>query len=372
MSWLRSLFGGGNRHDDDATKGLVDRDGDGIPDPPYVAPPPPTAEDYVQAAKWSSDKLFLEIPSDNVDETRPLTHAMRQHRAKYGSVSGMGAGIAPAIVNMLIPPILFTIVYTMMCFKYHYTYPRAVWLVACAGLLPIFYLMEAMRRARRNPGADLRWYRLSIGLLALAEFLALLAGELVFWFFFYNYYHITSMKTYTNISPAEVTGQRLMDAGIVHFAESTRLATDMGMSFTNWDVYCVAPIVIPGVEQASYDLWAVGINCCRSEDPVFNCGETSNPMARAGLRQASEEHRLFFRLAVQQAEAAYNIQSNHPIFFYWTQDPTHDVDEFFIAGFKHWMMLVMLHFCVNAAIIVFFYTAFRPNRAPASLHTVGQ
>jgi len=330
---------------------------------------PVTAEDFVNAAKWANDVKFLEVPADDPDvEQTPL---LKKHRAHHINVAGFGASMAPAILNMLIPPILFTGIFSILCFKVHYTYPRAVWAVCIAGFVPMIYTYTAMKRAQQKPDAHTRWYKVTLVQLVLAQVLALGAGELIFWFFFHVYYRVTAMKTYTNISPPEVTGQRLMDAGVVHFAEGTRIETDMGMSFTNWDVYCVAPITIPGTEMASYDLWAVGVNCCRSEDPVFACGEYNNHLARGGLRQVSEDHRLFYRLAVQQAEAAYNINANHPIFFYWTQDPNHDIDEFFITGFKHWLMLCMLHFFINAAIILVFFSAFRPSRAPATLHTVG-
>merc|ERR1719191_910083 len=105
-----------------------------------------------------------------------------------------------------------------------------------------------------------------------------------------------------------------MDAGRVYFSEEAVLMRDMGMAFTDWDVYCVAPITTQSTgdslqkpakgqegapsppkptqgqqsDQASVDLWAVGTNCCRSDDPTFSCGQTKNANARAGLRLVAE------------------------------------------------------------------------------------
>merc|ERR1719440_1583201 len=75
-----------------------------------------------------------------------------------------------------------------------------------------------------------------------------------------TYYFFGSLKSYSNIDPSAVTGQQIMDAGRVQFTADTKLLIDMGMSFTIWDTYCVAPIGTSqtgsGQSLASYDMWA--------------------------------------------------------------------------------------------------------------------
>merc|ERR1719254_368339 len=66
----------------------------------------------------------------------------------------------------------------------------------------------------------------------------------------------------------------------------------------------------------SYDFWAVGTNCC-GEPPNddFECGEYSNPLARAGLRVlAGESENDLYMSAVKQAEANYGIRAANPLF----------------------------------------------------------
>merc|ERR1740117_1536623 len=123
-----------------------------------------------------------------------------------------------------------------------------------------------------------------------------------------------------------------MDAGRMTFAKGSRLDLTKSMAFRNVDTYCVAPIVGKNetnqTRRTSYDFWAVGLNCCTGRVGDFNCGEYNNPHALSGLRVMQEEQRNFYHLAVNQAEASYGIQANHPLFFYWMQDTTAEVSAY--------------------------------------------
>lgn len=268
-------------------------------------------------------------------------HAPRAHQAHFVSI----------IVQVLIPPILFCMVMTALTFSWHFRYPVLVWIIPILASLPTLLFVRDVRTCTRQ-GMDAGWSMLGIITFSLSVALAVLAGQIAYWYYLHPFYTIDSMKTYTNIDPATTSGKRLMDGGRVYFGDKAYLDINMGMSYTDWDTYCVAPITDSASDQqnttlATYDLWAVGINCCRSEDPVFGCGHYNNPHARAGLRQVAMEQRGFFQLAVQQAEAAYDIRADNPIFFYWSQDPDRDVSVFFETGFKIWVLSLCLQFAIN-------------------------
>jgi len=278
-----------------------------------------------------------------------------------------------AIICLLVPPLIFLWTTTCLSFSTHFNYPRRVWLLTWLGVLPVvFSAWSAFRNYK--VGLDVRWAVSSTILFTVAFFLGMFVGDANYLVNMHNFYFVNSLKSYSNIKPKEVTGTQLMDAGRVVFAEGTRLKLDMGMSFTMWDTYCVAPIHAaggdnpegpPGVgHPASYDLWAVGKNCCSSDNPEFACGEYNNPDARSGLRQSNEDQRVYFALAVQQAEAAYGITAKHPIFFHWVEDADKTMQNYFTKGFRAWVFSIFCHMCVNAFAVVLLINTFKyTNRA---------
>mmetsp|Transcript_96247 Transcript_96247/g.201079 ORF Transcript_96247/g.201079 Transcript_96247/m.201079 type:complete len:317 (+) Transcript_96247:140-1090(+) len=271
--------------------------------------------------------------------------------------------MAKAAACILGPPVLFGVVSVLLCFKLRFSFPRGVWLVAGLGIIPGALAGRAAGQASSR-GEDARWQTLAAVLLLLATIVAAVVGELNYWYFAQPYYFLSSLRSYDQVNPSETEGGRLLDAGIVHFSSKARVGLDMAMSYTSWDVYCVAPITtnlgLPsqGESLASYDLWAVGINCCSSGETNFKCGEIDKVDARAGLRQVSAEQRPYFRLAVQQAEAAYNIEASHPLFFHWVEDPVRERDAFFSAAFGNWLLADSLHFGVNAFMVLCFLVMF--------------
>merc|ERR1719502_1744702 len=112
---------------------------------------------------------------------------------------------------------------------------------------------------------------------------------------------------------------------MIQFTKGSSLWLQRSIGFKNEDVYCVAPIRSANNTQSTFDFWAVGINCCSGHAPDFQCGEFSNPMARSGLRVMDLQARDNFRLAVKEAEAAFNIQAPHPVFMHWMMDPQAEV-----------------------------------------------
>lgn len=136
-----------------------------------------------------------------------------------------------------------------------------------------------------------------------------------------TYVDLNLLNTYEDVDPSHVRGVQIVDAGRVMFKHGSHLNVSMGTGFRDRDMYCVTPIVWNGTAQAVYDVWAVGMNCCNGTLGNFECPYARSVTARGGLRQLDSKARGFYRLAVQQAEAAFGIKASHPIFFHWEEDP---------------------------------------------------
>jgi hypothetical protein len=214
--------------------------------------------------------------------------------------------IQELLISFLLPPLQFTVVAQVLTFHLHYSDEGIATILSILGVLPV---LAAFRSLRKNKEAQNPWDKLIFLQLLVAYVFAFVSSHMNFWCYMAPFYHTRAMKSYTEIDPSLVSGQRLLDAGKIDFVSSARVVTDLGMSFTSWDIYCVAPISTPlglpsqGSQLASYDFWAVGVNCCHAGAPDFRCGEYSNIKAHSGYRMMDEAQTPYFRLAVDQAQA---------------------------------------------------------------------
>lgn len=250
--------------------------------------------------------------------------------------------------NLFMPWFLFCGIYALMSFNVHYTAAAAAKASVIFGFAltaTVGYLGYQAKKSDNDPV----WYHFATLALLVATVTAGIFGDMNYWYNMHTFYDLENLNTYPSVSPAREKGQQLMDAGRVYFADGSVLDPKKAIAFKNDDLYCVAPITNGGNKNLdSYDFWAVGINCCSGVSSDFRCGEFNNPHARAGLRLMRDEQRPFFRLAVQQAEAAYNIKSTHPLFFYWLQDPIAEMNSYRDDGFKYFLLGMFAHFGFNA------------------------
>mmetsp|Transcript_3441 Transcript_3441/g.8126 ORF Transcript_3441/g.8126 Transcript_3441/m.8126 type:complete len:300 (-) Transcript_3441:40-939(-) len=249
-------------------------------------------------------------------------------------------------INILAPWLVFCGIFTALSFQLHYRSPTLAWCTALAGLA-LSAVSAFLAHRTRMREQDPTWCTFAAMAYFLATALAATLGDMNYWYHMQPFYDIENINSYPDVSPARERGQQLMDAGRVYFEDGTALDTSKSMSFKNLDRYCVAPITSGDAPLSSYDFWAVGVNCCGGAKGEFRCGEYTNPRARAGLRLMRDDQRPFFRLAVQQAEAAYNIKATHPLFFYWMQDPVAETMSYKASGLSHALAAVAAHFVFN-------------------------
>lgn len=255
------------------------------------------------------------------------------------------------IVNIFLPWVVFATIFAAMSFSCRYKHPLISYGIVCLGVI-IVLISGALAHRTRMRDRDPMWYTFCTLALIIAVVFGTILGDMNYWYNMQGFYDIANLNTYPSVNPAREKGQQLMDAGRIYFADGAAIDMRKAIGFKNLDLYCVAPIVQGDEQLSSYDFWAVGINCCSGVSSDFRCGEFNNPHARSGLRLMRDDQRPFFRLAVQQAEAAYNIKATHPLFFYWMQDPVAEMNAYRDAGFKYFLLGMFTHFAFNLFCVV--------------------
>jgi hypothetical protein len=270
--------------------------------------------------------------------------------------------VVAVLIAVFIPWALFSAVFVAISFSVHYRHPSVTAMVTALGLLlalgsgcmALRDRSDKMNCKQRQD--DPKWYGFIFATCLFAWILAVVGGEANFYSNIQPFYNIINLGTYSSVDPSRMRGQQLMDAGRVIFSEDAKLDLKKSMGFRNSDRYCVAPITVSRGNESflpleTYDFWAVGINCCSGNKADFHCGGFNNPNAHGGLRLMQDAGRPFFRLAVQQAEAAYGIKAAYPIFFTWVQDPIQEVNAYQEDGLRYCLMGVFSHFSLHLLIV---------------------
>merc|ERR1740138_484945 len=261
----------------------------------------------------------------------------------------------------MLPWLLYLTVYGSAAFYPRFALPlTTVSGIALAWIGVTFYAWKVLG-GKLTPEEEFypKYFALSCFLAVTFGFIF---GSLNFWEFMHPSFEVERLATYNNVNPSSETlwsgetvptrGSRFQDAGAVYFDHEAVLDASKSMSFKMGDTYCVAPIINPGCgRNCGYDFWAVGVNCCSEDAADFRCGEYSNKKAKSGLRMMLEARRPLFRLAVMQAEGVHHIRSNHPLFFYWLQDPVAEVRSWQRRGYKRFLVTMFTSFIVNAVML---------------------
>lgn len=270
-------------------------------------------------------------------------------------------------IVLFVPWVLFTLLMADVSFYYfHYKFPDICWLLVGLAVVGVAAIgIPAVRNVWLLHKGDTSYRNVWVTFLFLTCVVAVVVGPTVGSSNFSEntqpYYSLQSLNDYSEVDPTRMRGQQLMDAGRVQFVPGASLDLARAYAFQNLETYCVAPISVKNDQLgtltplASYDFWAVGINCCdgnASTGANFKCGSYSSPTAREGLRLMKDDMRPFFRLAVQQAEAAHMIRSAHPLFFHWTDDAIADEHAYLANSYRQFAIAMCVFFALQLILVL--------------------
>jgi hypothetical protein len=251
------------------------------------------------------------------------------------------------IVLITVPWLMFVGISLLYAFAYHHS-REIVWLasIACVALAAMFMSMPPSRIWGN-------WYLL-LGMLCLV---AVLAGNICGMYnyseYMLQYWAYNQNRSYTNVLPSEPAAAHA-DAGKIEFAASARIDTTKAVGYKSGETYCVAP-VMDETQTSRVEYWAAGIGCCKQRAD-FSCDQAADPTAHSGVvildsNSFFTSSHDFFKLAVKQAEAQYDIVSApEPLFVRWVAKPEEIQDMFYTYGIGYLLVSVFVYLLISTVL----------------------
>lgn len=258
---------------------------------------------------------------------------------------------------ILLPWGIFAGIFWVMSFSLRYSHAEAgYFFVACGLLISFGFLLKWYLHFDLDDEGPNWLLFLAISCL-VACILGLALGDSNYADGMLPYYDLSGLGIAHGVDPDAGQGANYLDAGRVFFTEGSQIQQDHALGFKDSDTYCVAPISAGNrtgmAKTASYDFWAVGINCCVPVRPAqFWCGGAANDNeAHAASRWMSDRELPYFKLAIQQAEVEYGIQAKFPMFVSWTKDPIKDLDKKSAGAVEFFHTCILAHLALQSACV---------------------
>eukprot|EP00929_Paragymnodinium_shiwhaense_P040105 TRINITY_DN20965_c0_g1_i1.p1 TRINITY_DN20965_c0_g1~~TRINITY_DN20965_c0_g1_i1.p1 ORF type:complete len:340 (+),score=63.10 TRINITY_DN20965_c0_g1_i1:113-1132(+) len=234
--------------------------------------------------------------------------------------------MVPIFINVFIPWGVYVTVAGICSFSMLYRHPELSHLLLQVVGVSCAVLVALAAWARRND-PEPTWYTYFAVAVTCFAIAGAAHGVSLYESHSKHFQQLQDLKLVHGVDAGHESGQNFLDTGVIYFAQGNEVDGTKAHHFKLKTTYCVAPVA-GGYGGAypttlSYDFWMVGKDCCSIGSPDFRCGDwTSGGPAPSGVRVLQDDDIPFYRLAVQQAEATYDIAARTPIFFEWVQDPS--------------------------------------------------
>jgi len=259
-------------------------------------------------------------------------------------------------IAIAVPVILFAVASYLTSSELYYKNPNLVYLLV--GLMIFFVLVigagAAQDHRKMLKSGERSWWSFIFFTSMVAVLLGSCLGYVNYSANTKLYYQYMGLRKIVDVDPGQNQGQQLLDAGEIDFKDGAKVDTTLNMAYHKSRTWCVAPIIAAdGSPLASYDFWAVGMDCCSARQGDFTCGTVAEGAAPAGLRVMDSAEIAGYTLAVQQATAAYNIQSSRAIFLYMMETPYTTIKAYLTRGKTLSIVAFIAYLFVQSAFVAY-------------------
>jgi hypothetical protein len=305
-----------------------------------------------QAQQWAKEHM-LTLEGGNYGGVQQFKD-MKPPRA-HGRGIRRQLNCVAILLALLVPFGLFAFTFYLMSFEPFYKHAgTAVWFVLLAFffVLVIGALSTQAKRTEMLSG-QATWHSFIFMTGLLACLLGSGLGVLNMRENAFRYYDYISLRKATDVDPTSWRGQAMLDAGEIDFVAGSKVDTNYTSLWKHGRTYCVAPLVFGDGKTllANYDFWSVGVDCCSAKANDFSCGDL-DPSAPAGLRVMDNSEIQGYRLAVEQATAHYNIQSQRPIFLNMMKQPYTQIRSYWENAKEFAIWAHVLYFILQGAAVL--------------------